>query len=1382
MKPTTGKRRTRQSKPRRRNSRFFRPAFEQLEDRCLLSAGSLDPTFGNGGLVTTDFNPSLAVYDVAVQPNGKVIAAGYMIGGGFGMARYNEDGSLDTSFGSSGLATGPAGESRGVAIQDDGKILLAGWSVDDGNYDFRLARYNSDGSLDASFGSGGYVTTDFGASDLAHDVAVQTDGKIVVCGRTWDDFALARYNGDGSLDNTFGTNGTTTTDFAPFTGYAKSIAIQSDGKILAAGLVHGGGITGFGTARYNADGTADMSFGTDGKVITHFGPGPHETEEVVVRESGEILVVGAVHPSSHYMNFAVAGYAADGNPDSSFGTNGQVVADFGDYTRPHGAALQTDGKLLVFGYGPQGWGQNEREDFALARFHRDGRLDTAFGSDGIVFTNLGGNDNGYAVSFQPDGKIVVVGGTDGQVGLARYSAGEAAIDFGDAPESASISTLLANDGARHYLGEGLFLGEQVDGDWDGQPTTDANGDDTAGLDDEDGVELISSMLALDAGTSTSAFLVTASQPGKLDAWIDFDGNGGLDHPGEHIGGGSSIDLDQGNNIVSFTIPAGSATGNTVTRFRLSSAGSLLPSGLAYDGEVEDYVFQIQDDATDANVVVDLPPGGGELVVDGSDVVVRQGTTELFRAPGAIVNSIRINGTQDSESIGLGELAAVFAGLVSVHATEGLDTLQLEDGGQTLNLPAMSGTQITGFERIDITGSGGNTLILDSQSVIDLSDESDTLMVLADSDDEVRLGDGWTFEGTEVDQGAAFLRYRQGTAVVKVLNRPPADIDLNGSVVDENAPATTFVGRISAIDPDTNDTAVFVLQDDADGRFAILGRHLVVADGSLLDFETATVHEVTVRVTDSGGAVFDETFTITVADVNEPSAGITVDPESGLMTIEAGSQTTFSLVLDSQPSAEVTIDLTSSDTTEGTVSPSSVTFTTSNWSTRRMVMITGVDDHMDDGDVNYTIETDPATSSDAKYSGLNAVDMSLANRDDDRAGITVIPTSGLITTERGGKATFAIVLDSEPTANVTIGLSSTNANEGTVSPSEVTFTPTDWDVAQTVTIAGQNDDVNDDDVTYTIETAPASSADVKYDGLNAVDMTCTNLDDDGIGFTVTESGTADAFSVALNAEPEGEVAITVTSGDTGEVVADKASLTFTPANWDEPQTVTVVGVDDYVLDGDQTTTITLSIDDANSDDAFDLLVDQTFLVTITDDGCHSWQNCRNRFDVDGRDGVTPVDVLTLIVYLNGGNTSLPAPPATPPPFYDVNDDGACTPLDVLMVIVFINNRQLAESGEGEAAQFPAPTFAIKMPSSPYLADRLTSPRPAPNGQTSVHNERSASLWATAGDDEILTDAYSTQRAFADADWDDGARDELDAAFAELGAVLPDLAPGLSDVAS
>ena len=526
--------------------------------------------------------------------------------------------------------------------------------------------------------------------------------------------------------------------------------------------------------------------------------------------------------------------------------------------------------------------------------------------------------------------------------------------------------------------------------------------------------------------------------------------------------------------------------------------------------------------------------------------------------------------------------------------------------------------------------------------------------------------------------------------------------------------------------------------------------------------------------------------VSVTNQDDDVAGITVAVATPFTTTEAGGEATFTIVLDSEPTADVTIDLTSSDDTEGSVSPSSVVFTPDNWDTAQTVTVTGVDDKIDDDHVGYMIETAAASSTDPKYNGLDGDDVLLTNEDDDTAGITVSTITG-DSTEVGGMAAFTIVLTSEPIADVAIGISSTDESEGTVSRTDATFTQDDWYVPQIVFVTGVDDKAVDGDVAYAIETAAASSSDTKYDGLDANDVTLANLDDDVAGFTVTESagntqvadsGAMDTFTVVLDAEPLSDVVISVTGGDTDEATVDESSLRFTPDTWDDAKTVTVTGVDDFVLDGDQTTSITLSVDDANSDDAFDPLADQTVSVTTIDDGYHGWQNRRNRFDVDGRDGVTPVDVLTLIAYLNGDNTSLPAPPATPPPYYDVNDDGACTPLDVLIVIVFINNRQLAESGEGEAASSSVPMFAIEMPSSPYLADRLTSPRPAPNGQTSVYNERSASRWATArtADDEL--DAERTWRAVSDAIWSDGAVEELDAAFAELGAVLPDLAAGLS----
>jgi C1A family cysteine protease len=245
--------------------------------------------------------------------------------------------------------------------------------------------------------------------------------------------------------------------------------------------------------------------------------------------------------------------------------------------------------------------------------------------------------------------------------------------------------------------------------------------------------------------------------------------------------------------------------------------------------------------------------------------------------------------------------------------------------------------------------------------------------------------------------------------------------------------------------------------------------------------------------------------------NRHVPGITVSPTSGLWTTEPGGSDTFTIVLDSQPTADVTIGLTSSDETEGTVSPASVTFTPGDWSTPQTVTVTGVDDYVDDGNVAYTIVTAPAVSSDPGYNGMNADNVSVTNQDDDEPpGIAVSPTAGLVTTEAGGTDTFTIRLTSKPLADVTIDLSANDATEGTVSPASVTFTPGDWSTPQTVTVTGVDDHLDDHHVAYTIVTAPATSHDAAYDDMDANDVSATNQDDDTAGFTVRSASMATEY--------------------------------------------------------------------------------------------------------------------------------------------------------------------------------------------------------------------------------------------------------------------------------
>jgi hypothetical protein len=318
----------------------------------------------------------------------------------------------------------------------------------------------------------------------------------------------------------------------------------------------------------------------------------------------------------------------------------------------------------------------------------------------------------------------------------------------------------------------------------------------------------------------------------------------------------------------------------------------------------------------------------------------------------------------------------------------------------------------------------------------------------------------------------------------------------------------------------------------------------------------------------------------VTNQDNDTAGITVNPTSGLVTTEGLGTATFTVVLGTKPVASVTIGLSSSAPGEGTVAPASVTFDSTNWDVAQTVTVTGVNDDVDDGDVVYTIVTAEAASTDGKYDVIDPSDVTVTNVDDDTAGITVAPTAGLFTDEGGGTDTFTVVLDTEPTADVTISLTSLDLTEGTVSPTPVTFNSTNWSTPQTVTVAGVNDDVADGDVVYTIETAAATSGDTNYNTLNASNVSVTNQDNDSAGITVnpvsgletTEAGGTAQFTVVLTSEPTGDVAIGLSSADGTEGDVSPASLTFTAADWDTAQTVTVTGVNDFVDDGDVVYTI------------------------------------------------------------------------------------------------------------------------------------------------------------------------------------------------------------------
>jgi uncharacterized delta-60 repeat protein len=396
-------------------------ALVSLAPPAAAAPGDLDPSFGGDGRVTTNFSPGVDEgNDVAIQPDGKIVVTG-AAAGRFAVARYETNGSLDDSFSGNGKVrtnfVGGADRALGVAIQANGKILVAGIHGIGENGTFALVRYTADGVLDTSFGGDGKVKTNFTPSiDGANDVAIQPDGRIVAVGLAGavplahtGSFALARYRPNGRLDATFGGDGKVRTNFDDDLDVAFGVALQANGKIVAAGGA-GGFNPAFALARYRPNGTLDDSFAGDGKVKTNFSPfGAHDhANDVAIQPDGRIVAVGLAGEPD--FAFALARYHRDGSLDTSFGGDGKVRTNFGspDFDQANDVAIQADGRIVAAGSADGD--SPPRGTFALARYEADGTLDDSFGGNGKVktdFTDL--FDGATSVALQADGRIVAAG-------------------------------------------------------------------------------------------------------------------------------------------------------------------------------------------------------------------------------------------------------------------------------------------------------------------------------------------------------------------------------------------------------------------------------------------------------------------------------------------------------------------------------------------------------------------------------------------------------------------------------------------------------------------------------------------------------------------------------------------------------------------------------------------------------------------------------------------------------------------------------------------------------------------------------------------------------------------------------------------------------------
>ncbi|HET9773168.1 MAG TPA: hypothetical protein VFS16_19905, partial [Acidimicrobiia bacterium] len=396
--------------------------------------GTADVSFGTDGSFRTNLGGTYDwAYATVIQPDRRILAAGVSNAQGthdFAVARYTADRDLDPTFGANGVTLIDFGDSYdwayAMAMQPDGKIVVAGVSDASGSKDFALARVGPNGALDANFGRGGLVTGQWRSlsADIIRSIGIQPDGKIVVAGVTYDDvvtpsphgdFMVARFLPDGQPDFGFGIGGVMTTDFANKTyDDAYALVLQPDGKLVLGGYTNSGSGPGvlFGAdqlalARYTPQGLLDPTFGQGGKLVFDGGSLDERILALAPAKDGSLFAGGYVNGEKR-SDLLLARITPDGNLEPGFGTTakGFSINNLGTHSeRVASLALQPDGKIVAGGQTAVA----NHADFAVFRYDAAGLLDGTFGRGGVASFDFGGReDRVHAVALQPDGKIVAV--------------------------------------------------------------------------------------------------------------------------------------------------------------------------------------------------------------------------------------------------------------------------------------------------------------------------------------------------------------------------------------------------------------------------------------------------------------------------------------------------------------------------------------------------------------------------------------------------------------------------------------------------------------------------------------------------------------------------------------------------------------------------------------------------------------------------------------------------------------------------------------------------------------------------------------------------------------------------------------------------------------
>jgi uncharacterized delta-60 repeat protein len=1214
-----------------------------------------DTSFGDAGKFVATFGSEDEYCRAgALDADGKIVIAGYLKNSSTDwdaiIGRINADGTWDTSFSSDGkyqLSFDQDDRFEDIAIQPDGKIVAVGVS-DHGHTegDILVARFTTSGALDATFGGGdGWVRTDFENQDRGFGVELQSNGKIVVVGVCdvaneggGDDGLVARFTTAGVLDTTFSGDGKICQDHGGDSEIYRDLVIQADGKIFAAGHTNNGGSgQDVAAARFTTAGALDTSFSGDGLAQYDGGSTDDEAAYSVTQASnGNMLIAGTVTQASDADNFLVQIVSASTTPAVTMAAFGKFKLDDANST----IATHEDPNVTEVPGGYQsGDTMNSNHEF-------DGDYDVN-GSDRTFTLVLGaqpptnvvfdftigawvGADDHVAANTTLGTDLVVKDSGGNTVTQATFTNGNwsTAQTFTVVPvqdvviegfeNGAIIATV--NDAASDDM-YGIMSVQKNIVIWDDDHSVTAGFDHVNGA--VDGLNLKgfpSEVVMTDYMEKGEQYLVDPNN-GTAVRWYCIDPTSLANHGGDI---GNYIRSLGQNGVWASQVWVGTQIdhdGNT-TFWRSQFAN-------------KNWVSLDNMDFTTANTAVQRYVWGsdGKLrwsddseVPNGETGTACSGDDRLYMGSAA-------RKEEDTPAVPASQVTVRAVTANDPEHTQGTQTVV---EGSSITFDVKLGAPPVNSEAVSFTSPYAGASFSPS-SITFTNDNYDTRQTVT-----LSIANNDLEEGTSTNSTVVWAAYATtGTFAYVITDNDTAAITLSKSTTSVSESATTDTFTVVLTTDPATDVDISVISADT-GEATVSTAELAFTTDNWNTPQTVTVtgvndgsvdgnisHAITLAVIDAqSDATYDPVSDVVVTNTttDNDSAGFTVTQSGGSTGVaESGSTDTFTVVLTAQPASDVVISVVSGDTGEATVDKSTLTFTNGNWNSTQTVTVTGVNDDLDDGNVSATITLAvvDASSADAFDNVANQT-VSAVNADNDTAGFTIAHTNGAtVVTEDAGTDTFSLVLNAEPASNVVLSVSSADTGEVTTGASTVTFTAGNWDTAQNVTLTGVNDDVDDGNVntTMTIAVVDGSSSN-EFDNVADQTFTVANTDNDDAAFTVSPSatsvteGSTVTVTVVLQTAPNTNVMIDISTSDASELTISSVTVTFTAGNWSVNQTITLTAVDDTDTDGTQNVTLTTAVNDPASDPAYDPLSNQTVEFSVADNDAVAEVYVDPDFDSDG----------------------------------------------------------------------------------------------------------------------------------------------------------------------